>query len=66
MCLNLIGSKFNNINEVEFILEYGLHKTEEDILKIKDNREAIEKELKKAQDLEFLRSIGLYKNIIQQ
>ncbi len=47
MCLNLIGSKFNNINEVEFLLNMNV--TEDEIITIKDNRELIEKKLKLTQ-----------------
>lgn len=43
MCLNLIGSKFNNIEEVEFLL--NMEVTEKEIIAMKDNRELIEEEL---------------------
>lgn len=46
MCLNLKESKFNNINEVEQLLNMNV--TETEIIAIKDNRELIENELKLA------------------
>ena len=43
MCLNLKGSKFNNIKEVETLL--NMEVTETEIMAMKDDRELIEKEL---------------------
>ena len=49
MCLNLIGSKFQSIKEVETILNSGLNITEQDIIEMKDNRQEIEQALQSAQ-----------------
>lgn len=46
MCLNLIGSKFNNMKEVETLLNMNV--TETEIKAMKNNRELIEKELRLA------------------
>ena len=52
MCLNLRNSKYRSIEEVEQLLNRNTCKlTEEKIIAIKDNREAIEKELRITQGL---------------
>lgn len=56
MCLNLIGSQFNNIEEVETILESG--KAPEYIIAIKDNRKLIEKNLRIIQGFQDLEDLG--------
>ena len=48
MCLNLINSKFESIDEVETILYDGYNVTEQDIIEMKDDRTAIEQALKDA------------------
>lgn len=53
MCLNLINSQYKSISEVERLLNRNNCKlTEEDIIAIKDNREAIEKELRVTDQME--------------
>ena len=44
MCLNLIGSQYRSITEVEQLIKNGT--TEQEILEIKDNREAIEQKIR--------------------
>lgn len=44
MCLNLIGSQYKSISEVEQLLNNGI--TEQEIIEIKDNREAIEQKIR--------------------
>lgn len=53
MCLNLIGSKFKSISEVERLLNREQCRlTEQDIMRIKDNRKEIQKELRITQQME--------------
>lgn len=58
MCLNLIGSKFQSIKEVETILNSGLNITEQDIIEMKDNRQEIEQALQSAKSYQEI--IDLY------
>lgn len=58
MCLNLIGSKFKTIKEVETILNSGLNITEQDIIEMKDNRDEIEQALQSARSYKEI--IDLY------
>jgi len=58
MCLNLIGSQFKSISEVETILNEGYKMTEEKILAMKDNREEIEHQLKLIKSINELKALG--------
>jgi len=57
MCLNLKGSKFNNIKEVETLLNMDV--TETEIMAMKDNRELIEEELEIARSKKELYDLYL-------
>lgn len=47
MCLNLIGSQYNSISEIETLLESNyLNLTEKDIINMKNNRNEIDKQLR--------------------
>lgn len=46
MCLNLKGSQYRSIDEVENLLENGYNMTEEKILAMKDDRDEIEKQIR--------------------
>lgn len=58
MCLNLINSKFESIDEVETILYDGYNVTEQDIIEMKDDRTAIEQALKDAKAYQEMLSYG--------
>ena len=49
MCLDLRNSQFKSIDEVETILNDCYNATEQDIINMKDDRDAIEQALKDAQ-----------------
>ena len=49
MCLDLRNSQFKSIDEVETILNNCYNATEQDIINMKDDRDAIEQALKDAQ-----------------
>ena len=49
MCLDLRNSQFKSIDEVETILNDCYNVTEQDIINMKDDRDAIEQALKDAQ-----------------
>lgn len=57
MCLNLIGSKYKNITEIEYLLRYNT--TEEAIIEAKDSRKAINNLLKLAKSTEYIEEMGL-------
>ena len=57
MCLNLIGSQYTGIDEVEYLLDND--RTEEKILAIKDSRELIERELRLIEAEEYLEMVGI-------
>jgi len=57
MCLNLIGSQYTGIDEVEYLLDND--RTEEKILAIKDSRELIEMELRLIEAEEYLEMVGI-------
>jgi len=57
MCLNLINSKFESIDEVETILYDGYNVTEQDIIEMKDDRTAIEQALKDAKAYQEMLSL---------
>lgn len=60
MCLNLKGSQYKSISEVEHLMNNGIWDiTEEKILEMKDNREEIENTLDTIDELELLQSCGL-------
>jgi len=60
MCLYLIGSQFKNIQEVEYLMNNPYKQlTETQILDIKDNRKAINKELKKINSAEYIEMMGI-------
>lgn len=58
MCLNLIGSKFRSISEVEELLNSN-RITEEKIIQIKDNRDEIEYNLDLVRQFEELEELGI-------
>jgi len=49
MCLNLINSKFKSIQEVETLLNSELNIIKQDIIDMKDDRDAIEQALRDAE-----------------
>lgn len=60
MCLNLIGSQYKNIAEVEHLMYNGYHELEEEqIIKIKDNRSEIEKQLRIIESSKYIYELGI-------
>ena len=60
MCLYLVGSKYQSIEEVEQLLNCtDLKLTEKDIINMKDNREEIDKQLEIMDSYEYLEEMGL-------
>ena len=57
MCLNLIGSKYKTITEIEYLLRYNT--THEAIIEAKDSRKAINHLLKLAKSKEYIEEMGL-------
>lgn len=58
MCLNLIGSKFGSIAEVEAIINY-YNCTDEEIIRMGQNRDEIEEKLFLIELEEELEEIGI-------
>ncbi len=60
MCLNLFGSQFKSIKEVEYILNNQWYKvTENDVMEMKDNRDKIEATLKLIEDYHYIDDLGI-------
>jgi len=57
MCLNLVNSKYENINEVEYLLNNNI--TEKQIIAAKDSREKINDLMGLAASYEYLDEMGL-------
>lgn len=57
MCLNLIGSQYKNINEVEYLLKNNISELE--ILEAKNNRKEINRLVKLAESNEYIDFLGI-------
>ena len=57
MCLNLVNSKYTNMDEVEFLLDNEI--TENQIIKAKNSRKEIKRLIKLAESNVYLDMLGI-------
>lgn len=57
MCLNLIGSQYKSISEVEYLLNNDIK--EKQIIGAKNNRQEIERLIQVAEGYEYIDALGI-------
>lgn len=60
MCLNLFGSQYKGIKEVEYLLNNPWHQIpEEEVIEMKDNRDKIESALELIEQAHYIDDLGI-------